>query len=132
MNPVWRNSYHLIFKHQVTSMFQFNLKYFGSTSYMAKFQVIHSRGYKGHMQAWQRNYLADKEVLFNACCYYLKCKSKTSGLTKRFLGTRKAGWNIAQKTQVHSIHSYSTWELNLWTSSEALTRSMEDMEEERL
>lgn len=31
---------------------------------MAKFQAIHSRGYKGHMQAWQRNYLVDKEGLF--------------------------------------------------------------------
>lgn len=43
------------------------------------------------------NYLVDKEGLFNAYCYYLKFKTKTSGLTKRFLGTRKAGWNIAQK-----------------------------------
>lgn len=64
---------------------------------MAKFQAIHSRGYKGHMQAWQRNYLVDKEGLFNAYCYYLKFKTKASVLTKRYLRTGKAGGNIAQK-----------------------------------
>lgn len=43
---------------------------------MVKFQAIHNGGYKGHMHAWQRNYLADKEGLFNAWCYYLKFKPK--------------------------------------------------------
>lgn len=75
---------------------------------MAKFQAIHSRDYKGHMQAWQRNYLVDTEGLFNAYCYYLKFKIKTRGLTKRYLGTGKAGWNIAQKdlSPLHTVIRY--------------------------
>lgn len=58
------------------------------------------------------NYLEDKKSLFNICDY-LKFKTKTSGPINGLLRSGQAGGNTAKKTQVHSIYSYSTWELNL-------------------
>lgn len=98
-----------------------------------KFQATPRRGYKikGHARLTKERYLGDKESPFHVYDY-LKFKTKTSSPINKLLRIGQAGRNTAKKTQVHSTDLYSTWELNLWTSSEALTRSMEDMEEERL
>lgn len=64
---------------------------------MAKFQAIHSRGYKGHMQAWQRNYLVDKEGLFQCLLLLIKIQNQNKWPNQTISRNKKAGWNIAQK-----------------------------------
>lgn len=72
--------------------------------------IVEDTKERAHAKLTRENYLDDKKSLVYD---YLKFKTKTSGLINRLPRTGKAGGNTAKRTQVHSIYSYSTWELNL-------------------